>query len=263
MSIPTFFHQQYDMTAEGGKMTCPSCHKNSLEFQEENPQKWQCWSCKKGGVHLQLAELIFNSLPMIGRKAGTELSKKKPPIPPAFWRKLDIRQHGEWLYWPVRTPKGDTPAAYYKFNYTHDKPTPLSSPKPMSHTLLGTEHLEDHHKTLILCEGHWDYACWQYSSSSSEHYGEKAMGQEVAVIATAGSSVSKKSLGVFKGKRVICVFDHDEAGQAGVEHLARNLKMAQCLPSSLEYLDWTSAAESFGLNLEPGYDLRDMMQELK
>ncbi len=95
-------------------------------------------------------------------------------------------------------------------------------------------------KRIYVCEGEWDGMAWWEALRSQ--------GIEDDVVAVPGATIfPQKTLGLFKNKEVVFLYDNDEAGQLGCERAWTKL---QGIASSMKRIKWKEG-------LSNGWDVRD------
>jgi hypothetical protein len=64
------------------------------------------------------------------------------------------------------------------------------------------------------------------------------------------------------GKDVVLLFDNDEAGQQGVQSVARRIKSSGHNVKSLNYIDWTRVTVPSHAAIPDKFDIRDLYNEV-
>ena len=120
------------------------------------------------------------------------------------------------------------------------------SPKPTSCTVIGLQNLTKS-DTVWIAEGHHDYLTLY----------PQMVDTNIDLLGTCGSYFSTSLLSVLKDKHVCLLYDNDQAGKDGIDHIARHIKSNSVGILSLSYLDWSTITIPNG-TIADGFDVRDL-----
>lgn len=217
-----------------------------MEVNQDPPFVFQCWSCKQKGNAYTLLRKWFDDLPNLSPKERMDLSKLKQEISPRIIKQVGIKKdptYGNPVF-PIYSVEGKLVSCY---KYNQKENIWFSSPKPLSHTLIGCESLAST-GTVFIPEGHWDYL-----AALSNGFTDKEL------LGCCGSSFPMKRLDLLSGRHVVWMGDNDKAGKEGLDRLARDMVRSGNQASILEYLDWTKIT----LPVSDKDDFRDLVRLTK
>lgn len=227
------------------KTTCLWCGKSALSVKNEQPFEFQCFSCKQTGNGYTIIRQFYLTIPDITKDQATKLSNKKKGIKPITLKNLGVKHTNNTYFIPVLNQASALVALH---KYTLNSPSVIASPKPLALSILGLQNLYDKCSTIMICEGHWDYMIMK----------QLDLEEHICILGTAGSYFTQSYLHYLRNRDIIILFDNDDAGKDGVEHIARNLKIQNITVTSLQHLDWSKVKVS-GLDIIPNkFDIRDL-----
>jgi hypothetical protein len=239
----------YEETDKDVMTACLWCGSDKLSVSKDEGHVFSCWKCKQTGNGVSYMREWFSQLPDLTMPQAKQFCGMKKGVSPSALRLEGIRCDGHYYWFPVRNMKGDI-IALHKYNPSDN--IVYSSPKPWNATVLGLCGLTGC-STLFVAEGHWDYLCLKSHYTSSEY----------DVIGTCGSSFATSYLHVLEDKDVVLLFDNDDAGQSGVQSVARRIKTSGHVVKSLRFLDWSQITVPKHASLPQGFDIRDLHNTMK
>lgn len=247
MKILDHLNIPYDEQSEDCIITCPSCYKESkCSISKEEGNIWQCYSCKEKGNALTLIRLCYQNLPGLTPKQAKTFTDRKPGVHPVTLRHEGIKYCGTYFWFPVYNQEGKIIALH---KYCPRTNIAYASPKPWSCSVLGLNQLTDAAEIWI-AEGHADYLVMRREL--------KTAARPIDLLGTCGSGFSGTYLSVLEGKDVVLLYDNDEAGQKGVQSVARRLKSSGHSVGSIRYLDWSKVTVPNHAVIPDKFDIRDL-----
>lgn len=241
---------KYTTNDEYSKLECLWCGKTSLSINNEQPFEFQCFHCKQTGNGYTLIREFYEILPTISKAAATKLSTKKKGIRPITLKTLGIKNVGDTFFIPVLNHAGAL-VSLHKFELS--SPSVIQSPKPLSLSILGLHTLSDDKSTVMICEGHWDYLVML----------QEKLDSHICLLGVSGSFFPQSYLHYLANKHIILLFDNDEAGREGINHIARNLKANNITVASISYLDWLKIHLKEYKSIPDKFDIRDLYNTLQ
>ena len=237
-------------SVDNSKIECLWCGKNALSIDNEQPFEFQCFGCKQSGNAYTIIRQFYDSLPELSRQQSIELTKHKKGIKPLALKNIGIKCYLNTYYIPIYNNLNSLTALH---KYKIGDEAVFSSPKPISLTIIGLQHLNKKHNNVLICEGHWDYiTLYNYD-----------LGTDTDLLGVSGSFYPASYLHYLKNKHICLLFDNDEAGKAGIEHIARNIKLTSTEIKSISYLDWSKISLPQYDNIPTKFDIRDLHNSLK
>ena len=203
---------------------------------------------KKTGNSYTLIQKFYEELPDLTYKEAQKIANLKPGIKPDILITAGVRTSSRGLVWPVKNAEGNIVALY---RFINDMNTWISTPRPCSLSIIGLDVLKSECPVWIT-EGHWDYAALLSNSDTTG----------ISVLGLCGSSWPTKQLTHLESRDVVFLGDNDEAGQQGVVSLAKRMKRAGTLPTSLKYLNWSQVEIPDKPEIPDKFDIRDLCMEL-
>ena len=242
----------YNDTDKDYIMPCLWCGaEDKLSVSKDDGHVFSCYRCKQTGNALTLMREWYSQLPELTMQQAKRFCTLKKGVQPFILRSEGIKSDGTNFMFPVRNVKGDIIAIHRLDTATNIF---YASPKPYSCSILGLSQLTGSEEVLV-AEGHADYLILRQISVKTPHVSD--------VLGTCGSGFSSSYLHVLEDKHVVLLFDNDEAGQAGVQSVARRIKTSGHSVKSLRYLDWSKVTIPQHTVIPNKYDLRDMYNDLK
>ena len=234
----------YDPNPDNVKTTCLWCHHESLSIDTEVPHQFQCFRCKESGNAFTYLRKFYDTLPALRKQEAVTLCDMKKGVTPITIREAGIKCQGDLYFIPVYNQKGHLNALH---KFVPSANIVYGSPKPTSLTVLGLNNLQQSHDTVYIAEGHWDYFTLLPLMTETG----------CDLLGTCGSYFSTNLLVVLKDKHIVLLYDNDEAGKAGIEHVARHIKSNSISILSLSYLDWGKVTIPSG-TIPESFDIRDL-----
>jgi len=220
--------------------------EDKFSMSKDEGHIFSCWRCKTSGNALTYMREWYSVLPELTPPQAKKFTARKKGVSPFVLKTEGIKSDGTYFWFPVRNQKGDI-IALHKYNPENN--IAYASPKPWNCSILGLSQLTGSDEIWV-AEGHADYLVLrQILNKSSE---------SVDLLGTCGSGFSGSYLHVLEGKKVVLLMDNDEAGQAGVQSIARRIKSSGHAVTSLHYLDWSSVTVPSFSELPSGFDIRDL-----
>ena len=235
-----------DFSISGGEATaeiCPFCGGSKFSIKVDTGQ-YGCFNCRAGGN-------LITYLTWVHKQALAETApalylelKAKRGISSQMLRKHELAYHqglGCWLL-PFKNREGNVVnlQLYYP---NKNKPNKFNLPGlPMS--LYGLDRLSDEDKITYLCEGLFDAIALEYQISDKHR-------SKYDIVATPGA-FQERWAPLFKGRKVIALYDNDAAGQSHREGVRKFLGESR-IAKSLKLLHWPPGYE--------GYDINDLIRK--
>lgn len=249
MKLLDFFSIPYSETDTDYMTSCLWCDSDKLSINKDEGHVFQCWKCKQQGNGLTLLRQLYNLQPALTMKQARELCQRKKGITPTGLAEAGMKYGGGHYLLPVRN-REDKLIALHKYNIENN--IFYSSPKPYNCSVLGLETLTDA-PTLWVAEGHWDTLILRYALRNIPG---------IDLIGSCGSGFSQTYIHILEDREVVLLFDNDEAGRQGVEHIARKVKAAGVTTRSIRYLDWSKVTLPSSSSIPDKFDIRDWYNEL-
>lgn len=106
-------------------------------------------------------------------------------------------------------------------------------------------------RPIWVLEGHFDYL----AANSLLRSTEPRQSENVDTLGAPGAGTfPRQFLNVFSGRDVVLMFDHDKAGQEGMESITKAMAANGVFPSSLRHITWPTDS-----SIGPGYDVTDVV----
>lgn len=226
--LDTFkFHGMAFNGVSGGQhfADCPFCLKPNKFYVNPDNGGWDCKVCQKRGYpgHFlgYLGDMFAKNL------TGEPLAKLVAS------RGIDAETLHEWgVGWdghrytlPVKDHRG------VSCDLRVWKPGGLlMSTKGVSNGMYGIERIPKGKGTVYVCEGEWDAMALSMLA--------RKVGKEIVVVGVPGAGTFKKEwVGAFLQKKVIALYDNDEAGENGERVLFGKLKGTA---AEMHFIEWPS-----------------------
>jgi putative DNA primase/helicase len=222
--------------------TCPFCDKADHFFVDESTGRFKCHRCDAEGNRISFLEKISQHRHEETTTEDFRRLAKQRGIPTKTLRKNRLAWDGELWCIPVRSSSGRVhdirrwdPSAGRIKSSTGCKVQLFNG-----HSLVSKE---DNARTVYVCEGEWDAMVW-----------ESVVGSKGIVVGVPGAGTFKSEwIARFRNRRVILLYDHDDAGRKGMEKSSRKL-----LPvaESVKSIKWPAKKPG-------GYDIRDFVRSCR
>lgn len=219
---------------------CPFCGKRDHFFVSPKKGTWDCKVCSESGNAVTfLGKLAKQAAAETVRVKLAELSKQRG-LPAGILRDASVGfRDGQWLV-PCFSEKGTVRDIR---RYDGKK---MMSTAGCKSQLWGADRLAaaPEGSLVILCEGEWDGMAGRWLLRDAA--------QEGVVVAVPGATVFKPEwASLFRGKRVVTVYDHDDAGDRGQIKAEKALRD---VASELTHVCWPES-------MPDGFDLRDFARK--
>lgn len=192
----------------------------------------------------------YATLPELTMPLAKKFCTMKKGVSPSVLRTEGIKCDGHYYWFPVRNSKGDI-IALHKYNPSDN--ITYSSPKPWNCSVLGMSTLKGSEE-LWIAEGHMDYLIMRQLLTRCPNAPD--------MLGTCGSGFSGSFLYLLEDKNVVLLFDNDEAGQTGIQSVARRIKSSGHAVKSLQYLDWQQITIPQHSEIPAKFDIRDLYNAL-
>lgn len=241
----------YVETERDYALSCLWCgSEDKFSMSKEEGHVFQCWRCKTTGNAITFMRQWYASLPELIPPQAKKFTARKKGVSPSVLRHEGIRTDGTYFWFPVKNQKGDI-IALHKYNPADN--ISYASPKPWNCSILGLDQVSGSEEIWV-AEGHADYLIMRqiFLKESSPP----------DLLGTCGSGFSGSYLHVLEGKRVVLLMDNDEAGQMGVQSIARRIKASGHAVQSLHHLDWSQITVPSLSEIPDKFDIRDLYNTL-
>lgn len=219
---------------------CPFCNKESHFYVNIENRLWDCKRCGlRGNFNQFLEQISAQNIRNFGDKEAAQLSADRG-IPKSAFDKWEFGWNGRAYTLPVRNFKGIIEdLRIYRIGQK------MNATSGASLGLLGAHHLYRHPDyPVYVCEGEWDTISlvWLF----------RKLGHKSSTVGVPGASVFKQPwVGMFQGRSVNLLYDHDQAGEQGRRMAFSKLKG---IAKSIKVLEWPASLPS-------GWDVRDLIKE--
>jgi hypothetical protein len=231
--------------------TCMWCDaEEKLSISKEEGHVFQCWRCKETGNAVTLMRRFYELLPHLTLPEAKRFTSIKKGVTTTVIREEGLKFDGQHFWLPIRNTRKDI-IAIHKYNPSSN--ITYSSPKPWNCSILGLHALTGN-KTIWVAEGHADYLCLRGILQRTSNAPD--------LLGTAGSAFSSAYLHVLEGKDVVLLFDNDEAGEYGVQSVAKRIKSSGHIVNSLHCINWNTVTVPNHAHLPSGFDVRDWVNAL-
>lgn len=221
--------------------TCIFCDKEDKFYFNKDNGLWDCKVCGKKGNYYQFLEQVCElNQSFLSDEALRDLSKDRSlPVSALEDIELGISYNHKFTF-PIRSEDGKIKDLRH---YSLGKRLMGS---PMCKTgLWNIEKIKNSNGPIYICEGEWDGIALNWLM--------KKLNKKGLAIAVPGANTFKREwVSLFEDKNVICLYDHDEAGENGQRVLKERLTGTA---KSIKYVHWSES-------LPQGYDLRDFISSI-
>lgn len=253
MKLLDYLEIPYSDQTDDYVMTCFWCGSEKMSVRKTDGNIFQCWKCKQSGNALTLLRKYYEDLPELTVPSAKIFTSRKKGVMPFVMRHEGIRyDHRNYFWFPVYNSEGNIIALH---KYSPKTNIAYASPKPWSCSVLGINQLNSSSEIWI-AEGHADYLIMRQTFLQSETECPDLLG-------TCGSGFSSTYLHLLADKKVVLLFDNDEAGRTGVESVARRIKTSGTSVESLHFLDWSKVRIPDTPVIPAKFDIRDLANALK
>jgi len=249
MKLFDHLEMPYKDNGDDWNITCPWCASEKMSVRKTEGNVYQCWRCKESGNALTLMRKFYDDLPELSPPAAREFLNRKKGVVFQTLRSEGVRFDSGYYWFPVYNADSKL-IALHKYNPQNN--IAYSSPKPWNCSILGLSQLSSSSEIWV-AEGHADYLIMRQVLKSTG----------IDLLGTCGSSFSQSYLHLLDGKKVVLLFDNDEAGQSGVQSVARRLKGSGISVESLSYLDWTKVSIPSSETIPDKFDIRDLWNTMR
>lgn len=211
---------------------CPFCGKSKHFYVNKSTRLWACHRCgKEGNVYNFLTYVVTMYRKQTKLRHFRRLEKLRgiPAKALMSWGICYDQENDRYLlpYFSANGLVRDIRSWYPKSKRIRSTPG-------CELQLYGLDRLDEHTKTIYLCEGEWDTIAFSTVVGN-------------CVLGVPGANTFKKSwVPFFAGKHVVVMFDNDNAGRKGAE------KVKSLLGDHVEILEWSE-------DHDEGYDVRDWL----
>ncbi len=250
MKLFSHIEVAYEETDQDYTTNCLWCGSEKLSVSKAEGHVFQCWSCKQTGNALSFMRKFYGQLPDLTLSQAWAYCLKKKGVSPQVLRSEGIKYSDGYYWFPMYNVKGQIIALH---KYSTENNIAYASPKPWSCSVLGLSKLTSSSEIWV-AEGHADYLVMRHVLS-------KVPGAP-DLLGTCGSGFSGSYLNLLDGKDVVLLFDNDEAGQQGVQSVARRIKSSGHSVKSLKCIDWTRVTVPSHSIIPDKFDIRDLHNEV-
>ena len=251
MKLFTHIEIPYEETTDDYTTTCLWCGSDKLSVSKTEGHVFQCWSCKQTGNAITFMRKFYEQMGSLTPPQARQYVSKKKGVIPSVLASEGVKFDAGYFWFPVRNIKGDI-IALHKYNPQNN--IAYASPKPWSCSVLGLNQLTSSSEVWV-AEGHADYLVARGLL--------KNVTDAPSLLGTCGSGFSGSYLHVLEGKKVVLLFDNDEAGKQGVSSVARRIKSSGHNVASLHFLDWSLITLPEQSTVPDKFDLRDLVNAYK
>jgi hypothetical protein len=222
---------------------CPFCGKAKHLYVKPDRELWQCKVCGAAGNTISFLEQLHAHLSEVVLDDGEWdqlVASRRMPKDLLEEAGLVMDRDGDWLL-PCRAETG----AIHDLRKYDGKQ--LMSTAGCEVQLFGSDLLAKTktNTRVHLCEGEWDGLAMRWLLR------EAGLDNDVAVAVPGASTFKKQWARLFSGKKVVCYYDQDEAGDVGAEKAQKELTGTA---KEISFVNWPDT-------LPTGYDLRDFVAE--
>lgn len=231
---------------------CPFCSKEEHFFIAQETHQYDCKVCgSKGNKYTFLKELHKLSLECTDGTDWESLAKLKSI------EVETLERHGVALSvlssnWIV--PMWNVSGSMVNLYVYYEKYNSLKATTTCSQHLYMLDSLKGNPRPLWITEGHWD------AMKFDELLTNLGIREQHDILAVTGATMFKEEWVEFLQSRdVRLLFDHDDAGQKGIERIAKLCSEAEIKPDRVVWLDWSLSPEE----IQSGFDIRDLILKAK
>lgn len=250
-------------TSSGGKIlkgNCPfhDCLKEDHMYVSSGTGQFNCKRCGRVGNSFGFIRQIYQSYVSTTTDEDYEnLSGLRQGIPVETLKKWGLVYNsllGEWMI-PSYNFSNEIINLHRWITITKDngeETRQLMGSSTFISSLYGLQYLEkDSSKDIFVLEGHWDIMAFDYLLTSLR----KRDRYDLIAVPGAGTCPAS-SLSIFANRGVTVVFDNDQAGHNGQEHMIEALCVSGVKPKWLCTIPWPVEAPI-------GMDVRDLCIDWK
>lgn len=217
---------------------CPFCDKEDKFYFNEENGLWDCKVCGRKGNYPQFLKNISElNCSQISPEQIKELAKDRGIPSSAFNNiELGISLNNKYTF-PIKNNENKlVDLRTYKLNQR------LMGSPTCKTGLWNAQNIQNTKGPIYVCEGEWDGIAMSWLLRKLKKTG--------IVVAVPGANTFKKEwISWFNEREVICLYDHDEAGENGQRVLLERL---QGVSKPIQFLHWPDS-------LPQGYDLKDLI----
>ena len=220
---------------------CPFSQKEGKLVVEKETGKWNSFTAAKGGNVYTFLEEFFNLC--LEQTIVSDLvplaSSRGLPVTAFIGQVAFNKLNGTFLI-PMRNSDG---RIINLTTYVPGKPAKRTAGCAVS--LYGLDFIKSGDRAPIyICEGEWDMFALRWLLKSLE--------KEGVVCSVPGASIFKEAwIPAFIGRKVVCLYDHDRAGEAGEKRAAHFIRNAT---KEVSFCHWPDVYPD-------GFDVRDFINQ--
>lgn len=218
---------------------CPFCGRENKFYLNIENGLWDCKVCGLKGNHRTFLANVSNRNAKELRGKALQVISKDRGLPQEAFTEISMG------FWDGKYTLTVKDSAGHLQDMRMYKPGASIMGTSLCKTGLWNMHsLVDAKPELpvYVCEGEWDGIAMLWLA--------KHLKKEILVVAVPGANTFKKEwCSLFQGRKVYCLYDHDEAGEEGQLTVQERLTG---VASSIEYIHWPDV-------LPTGFDIRDLI----
>lgn len=218
---------------------CPFCDKEDKFYVNENNGLWDCKVCGLSGNFQKFLEYIVKRNCQDLRPRNLLKLANNRKLPEKAFKNIKIGFYNGKYTFPVFDVMGKVQdIRIYKLG------TNIVATANCKTGLWGVNKLvkTDTSIPVYICEGEWDGIALNWLINKINKSG--------VVVAVPGANTFKKEwINYFEDRKVICLYDNDDAGNEG-KNIAK-LRLSN-IAKSIKYIKWPN-------NLPNGFDIRDFI----
>lgn len=231
---------------------CPFCGKTNHFVVNRETGQCQCLrndKCCSGNIYTFIRKLHSLMLADTTKDDYRALKEKRPGL---SWLKLREdgfaldRLNDQWIC-PVYSVV-DEKTKLTNLQYWDEEKGELRNTATCKSTFSGVESIKPE-GPIFICEGRFDKVALIWLLEEAKYP------EPYSIISVPGAGIFPESqLAVFKGRDLIFLYDHDEAGRNGTQKAVTKLTNSPFKPKSVKTVRWYDT-------LGEGYDVRDFVRD--
>ena len=243
---------------------CPfsDCGREGHFFASPGTGLWDCKICSRSGNTYTFANEFLQDCRSITTDADLEQLAElrigiKIPTLDLFGVALNPH-NGDWLIPGYSLESKLTNLWAWKECFDQKDQTwnrKIMAGPTFKQTLFGLQFFRNKSTLPIwICEGHWDTMAWYdvLSTVKNAETGHRLI-DEHDILGCPGVGVFPKELvGLLNGRDVRVLFDNDEAGKKGIDHIVKTIAQHGSIPRKFSTCRWPAGTKS-------GFDVRDQV----
>ena len=244
--LPIFEHFGLEFSRSGTqhRADCPFCEREDHFYVNKDTGQFDCKSadCGKAGNAYTFLHALYLDLLENTTEASLRTLGKIRGLPPAAIKDAGFAYdiNNKQYILPIYNRRGSL-ANLKSYPRNGKKRLFYNTPAPAKAHLFNCQTLANSEDTIFICEGEWDAIALMHAFSQIP----KARRPKGTIVAVPGANMAgdslfnKHILKLLKSKKIVLLYDNDDAGRKGAKKLANFLSSKKI--KNLHVLRWPSS----------------------